>query len=382
MSKVSRSLRFGVRFGLVFTVVLGAAVLGGCQLINQILGNGGSSAVGGQLTISTTSNGTTTTYGSGSAAFDFGAVDPHSTTGTQASLTVKNTSSDSVSISSVSVDDKADYKFTISGTTIAPDASVTLTGIFTPQTNKKYPANVTITGSSGGNSGTLTFPVTGEGNYPPVVTFSVKVTAATSNAYLGTYLWDESKQAFVNGSYYIYADYNLSDSGTMYGYWFLGTDTNPNGTNVIDQEATNPTALPPTGGSPPHNSWSGPKITGLDDSAGGVYDSTSGVYDGTTNGGTDTISLVPLANVQSDADGDPAGTPTYQWQVNNGSSPASGTWTDVSGATSSSVTAAYNCSNSTHYQEYYRVIVTPTATSGIKTGTPTPSPPIIVFSGC
>lgn len=373
-----------VAMGLLF-----ASLFAGCQLVNQASGSSGTgtggSSTGGstsgvQLTITQTTNGTTTTYSSGSTPFDYGPVDPNSTSGKSVSFTVENTSSASVTISGVTVDDTADYKFTTSSTTVAAGASVTLTGVFTPQSNKTYPATVTITGSSGNTTGSLTFPVTGEGNYPPVITFKITVAASSGfSQYSGTYTWDPSAGSIgafkMGSSAYVYITSGLSP------YWNLGSNTTS--TPVMSTYGSTIDALPPMGvGNGGSDSWTtlsplAQNSTTVDDSAAGVYDST-GSYDKAAVPG-DALTVVPIANIQSDADNDAVGTPLYQWQYNSAID-CTGTWTDISGATSATLSGSTTTSMASS-TPWFRVVVTPISKTGVKQGTPVASPPVDVGFG-
>jgi hypothetical protein len=347
--------------GVAFAATLSISAFAGCQLINEILGSDGSTPASSSfaLTVTSTVNGTTTTYGPSFPPYDFGAVDPGSSAGKSVSFNLKNTGQDTVTISSVGVDHPVDpvgYAFTLSDTTIAAGRTVTLTGKFTPQSNKPYDANVMINGSSGGDSGTLTFPVTGQGNYPPVITFRIEVTASLNSTYNGTYVWDESKSAYVNNNNNSYSMYR-ADSGD----WILGTDVG--GARTIDSSVRSWDALPPMGAAP-HDTWNDGMITVLDDSAGGVYDGST--YDAPpySSGG---LKVVPIANIQSDAEHDAVGTSLYQWQK----ATVLGSWTDVSGATGRILSL-------TTKDTWYRVVITPVAQAGVKAGTPVKSPPVYV----
>jgi len=195
---------------LFAAVALVVFLLAGCQFINDLLGNG----TGFDLSVTQATDGTTVIKASGSSPFSFGPVDPTSTTGRTLTFTVVNNTKQDVTISKISSDDATDYTFTVTNSSIAAGQSTTCTGIFHPTTNGTKAATVTITGSVGSSSGTATFEVTGDGNSPPVITFAVKVTLSANNdAYNGTYMWDDTQQAFANNGYFIYPDYPSEYSG-------------------------------------------------------------------------------------------------------------------------------------------------------------------------
>lgn len=346
--------------------VLSLSIFAGCQLFTQPSGSNTTSSGGSggtttstptfELTVTQTTNGTTTTYSGGTTPFDFGMVVPKSS-GESVSFTVTNSGSQSVTISKISNTDATDFTFSASSMTVAAGGSVTATGVFDPQSSGTKGATVTIAGSIGSTTGTVSFPVTGDGNSPPTLSYQITVTASTSSTYNGVYVWDSSKDAFVGNSYQIALDTNSADS--TLGYWLLESTS---GGTPIDQSSVQWDILPPNGTG---DTWTGSKITTITETKGGIYITGSPPqYSGQAY-----LNLSPTLGVgysASDADGDTLGTPTYQWQEST--TGAAGSYTDISGATSATYTPTV--------AEYFRVKVTPTATAGISPGTAEYSQPV------
>ena len=374
-------------FALCVAAVVAFWGLSGCQLINQILGNGGAGS-GVQLFVSQTTNGKTTTYDSGTSPFSFGPVEPKSTPGSSVSFTVKNTSSKAVTISGISSDDPTDFTFTLSQSSIAAGASTTFTATFLPQSKGTKTATVTIDGSVGSTTGSVSFGVTGDGNYPPTVSFSVKVTSSPDASYEGEYVWDQSTWAYENSSAGkdIYLGANSALNDPVPKAWYIGPDTTVANEYADSVGATSqaaqggyPGGLPATGtGAPWYDTQSIPATISIDvsDLQGGVY-AQGQSYDAPIMAPVSSPALVlTVVYSQSDPDGDTSGTDKFQWQS---SSSYNGTYTNVpSGGNSQTYTVPYSVGSSTSLA-YYRVVVTPVSSTGVTTGTAVASPPALVI---
>lgn len=351
-----------VRSVVVAAIASGILVftLSGCAFLSSVFG------IAPKLTIL---QGSTNLSANGSK-YDFGAVDPASSTGSTVSFTIRNDDNYNLSVDSISVSDTADYSVGFTKLSLDPGATGTYSLTFKPATSGQKDATVTIT--SGSNSAKLS--VTGDGNSAPVVTFQLVLTGTDSVDtggfdLNGTYTWDWNTGQY--GSYVLNAStpfYVWMSSGAN---WDLANAPDESGVPVINFDSTY--------NSPQYDGWVDYTNQGVTPP---TVDSTttSGIQDQTNP--TQQVNS-PIANGDvlivnyhySDADADPVNGAGFAYEWQGSTDPLFGTTTILSTASTYTV----NSADFTGIGAYYlRVIITPAATAGVKTGAKTASPPFVV----
>jgi uncharacterized lipoprotein NlpE involved in copper resistance len=328
-------------------------IVTGCN--NRVEAPGAEDALNGALELS-----------ADGVSVDFGMVEAESGS-KQLSVTLTNTGTDPVTVSSAVLSDTTNYSLQTEALplTLEPEATTAVTGTFQPQASGTFPATVTITAES--ITDPLTISLTGSGNYAPEV--AVGYTVQENDTLNGNYTKTDTKNdkplytRTVTPDMYLYYVTDPTPETSIIARMTIGDDTG--GDDIVGDEGegwvihtdTAVTIYNDAIGRGPDAST--PENTVGDWSPNGVEvtEETKPYVEGTTNVGD----ILTVYYGYSDQDGDTESGTSFQWYHKN---VEGGDWTAISGETESTYTLQVEDQN-----YYIRCGVTPKADSGITDGT-------------
>ena len=285
------------------------------------------------------------------ATFDFGPVDPAAGPAT-VTAGIVNITERNVTVTALSVNNVVFAVETPAlPATIAAGESAEVSLSFDPENSENLEGILSVTIDRADIPFVLN--LRGEGNYAPVAEVIVNVTGGIPDM---TGIYELSSEPSPDG-YRVYAV--PDNSYTLYGMdaegyprWHLDTDLDDGNGHLCEYASSRDGLSAP---SVPSSDWSPIDCEVAPDTVGEIGSPSAFLME------DDTVT----ANYRySDAEGDPAGTPLYQWYRSDTADPT-GSYTAITGAASVSYTLVFG-----DVERHLQVLVTPLAQNGTSPGQP------------